>query len=312
LIYHFSEWEYARNGRRAPYTPWPERQNREDYSAAVVHTVFSCSGSLYQRWQADLLAYSHRKVRQPGPLSRLLSAHEQPPPFAGRTFRTKPYSPHPLTGDDYSPYNKPKALQDWLREAPPTEAAVLILDPDCIFSKPLVGSVSRGHPIAQPMSYLDPKHDHNLELVEKHCANPELVDGVGIPILIHRDDLAAVVPLWLKKTEEIRDNPKSRELAGWVAEMWAYAFATADLGLRHTTRELARVSTEDRADLPIVHYCYSLSDAEGHWAWDKRGYRPWERVSDPPDNIPLASKALISLLNEWIAMPEHQICLFEA
>jgi hypothetical protein len=315
MIRYFSEQGHERNGWGAPhYTPLSESEGpaRKNPSAGKIHTVFSVDGSLYQRWQAELLAHSHLMVHQPGPLSRLFSADEQPAPFVGRTFQTSSYSPHPLSGDAYAPYNKPKALRDWLWEAPPEEEAVLILDPDCIFLKPFTGSVSRGRPVAQPISYLDPAHEHNQELVRKHCRNPESVQGVGIPILIHRDDLTALAPLWLKKTEEIRGDPKSRETAGWVAEMWAYAFAAAELGLRYTTRELARVSTEDRADLPIVHYCYSSSDAEGHWTWDKRAYRPWEKVPDPPDEVPLASKALIGLLNEWVAMPEHQICLFEA
>lgn len=278
-------------------------------TTSEVHTVFSVDGSLYQRWQADLLAYSHRRLRQPGPLSMLLSTEERPAPFVGRTFQTAPYSPHPLTGDDYSPYNKPKALRDWLWDAPPEEEALLILDPDCIFLKPFTGSVSRGRPVAQPISYLDPTHERNLELVEKHCRNPESVQGVGIPILIHKDDLAVVAPLWLEKTEEIRGDPKSRETAGWVAEMWAYAFAAAELGLHHTTHLLARVSSDDRADLPILHYCYSYSDPEVRWSWDKRAYRPWERVPDPPDEVPLGTRVLIDLLNEWVAMQEHQICL---
>ncbi len=46
--------------------------------------------------------------------------------------------------------------------------------------------------------------------------------------------------------------------------MWAYAFAAAELGLRHTTRELARLQTGDRADLSTVHYCDSSSDADAH------------------------------------------------
>lgn len=312
MICYFPDPVPERNGRGTVYTPWPESPRPKDLPAGkAIHTVFSASGSLYQRWQADLLAYSHRRVNQSGPLTRLLSSYEQASPFSGLTFQFSPFSPHPLTEDDYAPYNKPKALHAWLQEAPPSEEVLLILDPDCIFVESLTGSVSRGHPVAQPYSYLDPNAEDKAELVAKHCKNPDLVQGVGIPILMHRDDLAAVAPLWLKKTEEIRDDPKSCELAGWVAEMWAYAFAAAELGLKHTARKLTRVTTEDAADLPIIHYCYGSSDTEDKWRWDKRTYRPWERVPDPPNDVPLASKVLIGLLNEWVAMSEHQFCLYE-
>ena len=92
--------------------------------------------------------------------------------------------------------------------------------------------------------------------------------------------------------------------------MWGYAFAAAEIGLKHDLRYLACTQMENRADLPLIHYCYSSSDAEGRWTWDKRSYRPWERVPDPPDEVPLASKVLIALLSEWVAMQEQQICLY--
>src|SRR3712207_457292 len=111
MISRFSDWKNVRNGKDTPYyTPWPESPTPEDPSPETVHTVFSSDGRLYQRWQADLLAYSHRKVHQPGPLTRLLSSYEQAPPFSSGTFQISPYSPHPLTGDDYAAYNKPKAI----------------------------------------------------------------------------------------------------------------------------------------------------------------------------------------------------------
>jgi hypothetical protein len=141
----------------------------------------------------------------------------------------------------------------------------------------------------------------HAELVERLCSNPELVDDVGVPILIHKDDQATVAPLWLKKPEQIRHDSLSRNLVGWVAEMWGYTMAAGELGLRHTKRELQRVQMEDRADLPIVHYAYSSSDVGKRWTWDKRTYRPWERVADPPAETPLASRVLIDLLNEWVA-----------
>jgi len=205
------------------------------------------------------------------------------------------------------------ALRAWLRKNPPAEEVILLLDPDCVFLAPLVPAepVSRGHPVSHPVFYMDP--EPKAELLQKHCSRPELVDAVGIPTLIHRDDLMELAPLWVEKTEKIRNDPKSRELigGGWLAETWGYTLAAAEMGLQHKLRELARSQGEDQADLPIVHYCYDSSDAANRWAWDKRTYRPWERVLDPPDDVPLADKALIGLLNEWVAMPEHQLCLYE-
>jgi hypothetical protein len=292
-----------------------------------VHTVFSVDGSLYQRWQADLLAYSHRKAGQPGPLTRLFSSDGPPPRFAGLTFHTRSYSTHPATGDHYPPYNRIMALKDWLSESPPAEEVILLVEPDCVFLSPLTGElVSRGHPVSHPIGYMDPLP--MAELVERHCSRPELVDVAGIPtLLIHRDDLMEVVPVWIEKTEDIRNDPKSRELAGasgWMADMWGYTCAAAEIVLRHKLRPLACTPgeaqafgyactlAEDQADLPIIHYCFPWSDAANWWVWDKRTYRPWEKVPDPPDDVPSASKALIGLLNEWVAMPEHQICLYDA
>lgn len=172
--------------------------------------------------------------------------------------------------------------------------------------------VSRGHPVSQPVSYMDPVP--KAELLKKYGLRPELVDAVGIPTLIYWDDLMALAPLWVRETEKIRNDPISLNLigGGWLTETWGYTLATAEIGLRHTLRELARWQTDDQADLPIVHYCYASSDAASRWVWDKRHYRPWERVPDAPADVPLASKALIALLNEWVAIPEHQICLYES
>jgi hypothetical protein len=270
-----------------------------------VHTLFSVDESLYQRWQADLLAYSHHSVHQAGPLTRLWSGTGRPSPFAGRTFRTVAYSPHPVTCDPYPPYTRPNSIRAWLRGTPLVDEALLLLDPDCVFITPVRVAVSRGLPCAQPVSYLDPAH--NRELVRRHCRRPSQVQGVGIPILIYRDDLAQLVVRWIHKTESIRDDRRSQELAGWIAEMWGYVFAAAELGLRHAVRALARFQTEDRADRPIIHYCYSSSDEAGQWAWDKRTYRPWKRVPEPPATTPLSSRRLIHLLNEYAALQNYRV-----
>jgi len=207
------------------------------------------------------------------------------------------------------------ALRAWLREAPPAEEVILLIEPDCVFLGSLTGElVSRGCPVSHPIGYMDPLP--NAQLLQKHCSRPELVDAAGIPtLLIHRDDLIELVPLWIEKTENMRSDPQSLELiggGGWIADMWGYTCAAAEMGIRHKLRPLARSQGEDQADLPIIHYCYASSCAKHDWHWDKRYYRPWERVPDPPNEVPSVDKALITLLNEWVAMPEHQICLYKA
>ena len=126
------------------------------------------------------------------------------------------------------------------------------------------------------------------------------MQGVGIPTLVHRDDLAALAPLWLAKTEMIRKDPAFRDHIGWIAEMWAYCMAAAELGLEHAERDLACFATEDRDDVPLVHYCFDLRDGEGGWAWGKRTYQPWTRVPDPPADVPRSGQALIRVLNAFV------------
>jgi len=180
---------------------------------------------------------------------------------------------------------------------------VLLLDPDCVFVAPLVTEARRDEPSAQALSYMQP----DAAITARHCRQQRRVRGVGIPIVIHRDDLSALAALWLEKTESIRDDPRARTFAGWVAEMWGYVFAAAELGLRHRIHTLARFPTEDRADLPLIHYCYASADAEGRWSWDKRSYRPWRRVADPPPSTPRAAAALVALINECGSARGHRM-----
>ena len=83
--------------------------------------------------------------------------------------------------------------------------------------------------------------------------------------------------------------------------MWGYAFAAAELGLRHELRDLAAFPMDNRTDLPIVHYCYDAEDRDKQWLWGKRTYQPWELVPEPPESIPQAAVALVELVNEWAA-----------
>lgn len=269
-----------------------------------VHTVFSIDGSRFQRWQAELLAYSHRKVHQPGPLTRLYSARNKPSVFAGRTFRTPPYSPHPETKDDYAPYNRIGALAEWLETSPPKESTVLVLDPDFVFLTPYDEPVKRGRPVTQRVAYMRPEIPRNAKVLQRHGYKARSVQPMGIPLLIHQDDLRALLPLWMEKTMAIRDDRVSRKYANWISDMWGYVFAAIDLGLRHELRNLAGW-IDQKGGLPFIHYCHN--SVVGTWQWSKYKYKAWKAVPEPPDGAPGTTVALVSLLNELARKKQHKI-----
>lgn len=262
----------------------------------MIHTVFTVDDSAYLRWQADLLAYTFRKVGQPGPLTRVWAGHGTPPPFDGLTYQTPPYTVHPLTGDHHPPYNLVMPLLHWLMEAPPAEETMLFMDPDVVFLTPLVEEVKPGEPIGQYHGYMEA--EHNAALIRSHCHRPDLYQPVFSPMLIHRDDLRSLTPVWMEHFENIRDDPVSRDAGGWISSMYSLAFAAVDLGLRFDMRVLAAFQYED-ISTPLVHYCHHSQDAEGLWRWDKRTYQPWADVPPPSASVPLASQSLIREVNEY-------------
>lgn len=286
-----------------------------------IHTVFSSEDSTYQWWQGELLAWTHAKVKQEGSLTKLLS-HEGEPrdtivpnifqvyPTSGK-FKKTNLRPH----DDYTPYNKPNALQQWLRKSPPEEDTILLIDPDCIFVSPVRMLAAPGRPVSQKVSYMSPIAERARKIVKRHCKrNASQIDAVGIPTLIHKEDLGRLVGRWVNLVAEIRDSPLSKELAGWVAEMWAYTIAAAEYGFRHIVQDLARVPLEEAADKPLIHYCYASTTTlrgKQQFKWDKREYRPWRPPKMPPKEAKQTTKVLLETLQQYAEMQENKLIRWE-
>lgn len=265
-----------------------------------VHTVFSCTDTLYQYWQSELLAYTYRKVGQPGPLTRLVSTNKEVKyPFSEKTFKATDYSIHPRSGDKYLAYNKPSALMEWLKQVKPKESTIVVIDPDCVFLSKYVGEVLPGKPKAAYYCYMEPGGELGKLLISRHCRrNRELVQSVGIPVVIHRQDLEIVAPRWLEVTREIRDDKECHNAVGWIAEMFGYAIAAAEAGLKGDVKRLCVFPPEDSVDAPFMHYCAaSENEAEG-FMWHKGIYKPWEQPPMPPPGSPKATLVLAQLLKE--------------
>jgi hypothetical protein len=267
-------------------------------STANFHTIFNCEDKAYQYWQSELLAFSYRKANQPGPLTQLLSCDIEPKyKFTENMFKAKSFSKHPLTKDDYCAYNKPAAIVQWLEQQKPQQKNIMIIDPDCVFLGPITREIKRGQAIGQLYSYMWANGPCG-HLVKRHCRkNQDLVAPVGIPIIIHRDDLKLVAPRWLEVTQQIRDDFISRQV-GWIVEMWGYTIAAAEMGIRHDLQRICVFTVENDTNASLIHYCCPSENEKEGFFWAKGSYRPWLPPEMPPPGTVKAAVALAELLKE--------------
>lgn len=149
-------------------------------------------------WQVRYNTYWHRKSGQMGGLTRLLSSNrpdhlmdEVPTWVAPRALQ--------LAKDNYSPYNKPMAIDHWLRHSGVNADYIIIVDPDCVFLRPLVTprgeggvqvslgngrmqKVARGRPFGQK-GYMDWKEGGPFEsLTKRYCEGCGIVDSLAVRI----------------------------------------------------------------------------------------------------------------------------------
>jgi hypothetical protein len=261
----------------------------------MINTVFSVDDSVYQRWQADLLAYSHKKVRQPGKLTRLWSSTKPPTPFEGDTVAVEPFATHPETGDYYPPYNKPTAIRQWLDRHGIEDETVLLIDPDFVFNTPITEEVEPGKPRGQRFFYV--AGIRAKQVIGRYHHSPTISQPIGVPILIHRSDLAVLLPQWISYTERIRQDKNSGSYAMAVAEMFGYVLSALENRVFHRLGDLGAFSFEDRIDLPLIHYPLPVRTPDRTRMWFKGTYRPWD-VPDIDDAYPAATKHVLSLLRE--------------
>ncbi|XP_066307659.1 peptidyl serine alpha-galactosyltransferase isoform X2 [Miscanthus floridulus] len=241
-----------------------------------LHTLFSVECGDYFDWQAVGLLHSLRKARQPGGVTRLVSCVEDQLPSyrglrIGHTLQVPSFSRHPRTGDWYPAINKTAGIVHWLKHSPEADNVywVVILDADQIIRGPIIPwelGAEKGKPFAAYYGHL--KGCDNI-LAQLHTAHPEFCDKVGGILALHIDDLRALAPLWLSKTEEVRQDKShwSTNITGdiygmgWISEMYGYSFGAAKPG--NITRLLSCTDEDLKNykghDLAPTHYVPSMS-----------------------------------------------------
>jgi len=296
---------------------------RAPQAPTLLHTVFSVQPSRYFEWQSRFLAYHFNKSAQAGPLTRLLSgARADHLVTELRTWVAPPY--RHLQYDPYVPYNKPAAIAHWLRYSGARPEYVVVVDPDCIFLRPLVspapggngvlvhlGSgrdvlVTKGNPFAQK-GYMDWVPGGPFESLTKHfCPGCGRADALAVPLVIHREDLEAIAPLWLSTTERIRAEKaswapewsKPSFALSWTAEMYGYIFAAAQLGIKHSVSDRAQeiVGFNKRVKAPVLHYSLKLQMGKGPDGREVQWHKYFENAGTVIPEAPAGQTEVVATL----------------
>jgi len=209
------------------------------------NVAFSAESSFYFAYQAmaNLYAFETSGQSPNAVLTRLLTCSE-PDDFMDTipTFQAK-REPESLR---YSPFNKPDIIAKWFEsDQAPTEDVIVVIDPDNWLVKDLsavVSQVREGRAFGSHAFYTN--NPQLNQLWQRYCTVncDHKPDAVAVPYFVHRNDLAKIAPLWREYTKKIRkDIEKDPGLVkeyssiqmSWCAEMFAYNFAAAHVGVHH-------------------------------------------------------------------------------
>ncbi len=283
----------------------------------MFYTVFSTNDSPYMQWQSELLEHSWKQAGQEGELIRLVATHTPdalPVQKYARCVATRCWDVHPQTGDKYPIYNKPASLLEWVyRERP--EGTVLLLDPDCVFRKPVKRTVAPGYPAGQdwidfPLGEPGGETPFGLpqpfSFLKEYCARVDLpTDSIMIPTLIHTTDLRRIAARWLELCGVVRDNYADENgKKMWESDMIAYLATCGEYGLRHEPINLGVATNWDEEampDSPIIHYCQAIHDGDGETLFNKHTYKPWSLISTQSEAAQYYGRDLVAQINGFIA-----------
>lgn len=240
--------------------------------------IFSCESSEYFGYQVWANYFGFLSSSQKSATwTRLLTATRTDdltnhlPGLA--TFQAKRH----MYSKRYSPINKADVIQKWYASSDaPQEEVILVIDPDNWLLKdvsPWTDRVKKGKALGEAAYYHGSKTAQKLwkELCEKNCERN--IDLVGVPYVVHREDLREIAPLWkhysLKIKESLeKDRPGKDEFdkkykgldVNWAAEMFGYNMASAHAGVVHEVihrmqvRDVASTrSFEKLKDVAMIH-----------------------------------------------------------
>ena len=276
----------------------------------MIYIVLCTNVNDYINWQCELLEYSWRRANQPGSLIRLVTCPKGTALPEHRHARVVRIGPPRKQTRRYIPYERLFALQDWLRLERP-EGSVLVLDPDCVFRRPIETEVEPGAPRAQhwvdfettglTWTYKRWRWSRPRNVVAKlYDLDPGHLQPATWPALLHTRDLQRILPAWIEATRVIR-----AATGRWASDMLGFVIAAAELELRFSLDAIGafvKWPEELVGQAPIVHYCQNVLATDGALLWNKWRYQPWETVAGSDRVYHTYCRDLLAILNEYAAL----------
>ncbi|MCL7023632.1 hypothetical protein MKW94_029833, partial [Papaver nudicaule] len=133
----------------------------------------------------------------------------------------------------------------------------------------------KGNPVAE--LYRSLVGCDNLVSYILSIPNCVTTDKVGGLLAMHIDDIKALAPLWLSKTEEVREDRAHWSTnytgdiygSGWISELYGYSFGAAEVGLRHkiTVDLMIYPGYVPRPGVEPLVFHYGLPFSVGSWSF---------------------------------------------
>jgi hypothetical protein len=193
--------------------------------------------------------------------------------------------------DRYGPFNKPDVFAKWMNSPDaPKKDVLVILDPDSFLVRdlsPEVDLVKPGKGRAANAFYVW-QRPAVQDFYRNFCESigrkaTERLDLVAVPYLVHRKDMERLAPLWREFTVKIKnskwaDTPWPLDVH-YTAEMYAFNFAAAQLGIWFDTNEKLQVRDVDFMDVPHHKYWYTIHTGRAWFPHDYHEGRKWQATS---------------------------------
>ncbi|KAK3252117.1 hypothetical protein CYMTET_29069 [Cymbomonas tetramitiformis] len=300
------------------------------------HVVLTTMSTTYLNWQSEIMYYHFKKQQRLNPCTEManftrLVANDgaQPDGLANKMPSIFYHQIDTQTLDreygSYAVLNRPHSVLQFVRDTFAfnniKEDYIFFVETDHVFLRDIPNLATPDTPVGYPFGYMRPSPSYDA-YVKKLWPNGSwnMTQQIGpSPLIIYKDLLVKVAEPWSDFAKQLKADPGTSRVFGWVLEMWGYAIAAASVGIRHKliAEFQCEPGTASRLDAGylqkyyIHHYTYgseytmngaNMMNTIGEWSLDKRHYGgsyPPRNLKGPPRAAAERNYAALWLTNAW-------------